>query len=138
MSVAISREKLGWRVCLESGLQMDVMDGRHDLFQGLVHEPDPMARTIVFDRRWPSNRAELHQLAEALREIERQEVATGSGTTATAAPPIAEGPVPSADEPKTDVCPVCGAHGRQHCSTKYGKDHKARALGWSTARRPKD
>lgn len=34
-------------------------------------------------------------------------------------------------------CPVCGASGDEACSTKRGTDHKARALGWTTVRRPK-
>lgn len=136
MGFTTTREKLGWRVRLESCVVMDVMDGRNDPLLGHVNEPDPMARSIAFGGHPPRTRAELHQLAEALREIENDEI------TVAPAPAVAGAAVPTAasaaiDEPKTDVCPVCGAYGRQHCSTRYGRDHKARALGWPTARRPK-
>lgn len=34
-------------------------------------------------------------------------------------------------------CPVCGAHGTQECSTRSGRDHRARVLTQIGARVPK-
>lgn len=140
MGFSTTRERLGCRVRLDTGLVvdvmdvMDVMDGRHDPLSGHVDEPDPMATPIAFDRDPPRTRAELHLLAEALVEIEHSESGRSSALRTPAPEPTAR--EREVDEPKVDVCPVCSSRGRQHCSTRSGGDYKARALGWPTARRP--
>lgn len=136
MSTEITREKLGWIVRLENGLVMNVMDGRNDPLHGHVEEANPMARSIAFDRQPPSSRAELHALAEALRQIENDEMVAKPRAEATSTD-ARTAPDRRLDERKTDICPVCGAHGTQPCSTVSERDHKARALGWPTSRRPR-